>query len=368
MSNIKRVSIRAADLDSSVPAVTVTGEAQRAAWRQRLLPPVEQVRGGLWSVPVPIPRHPLRYTLCYVFADDSGVVLVDPGWDSDESRSALTSGLAGFGATPADVSGIVLTHVHPDHHGLSGWLRETSGAWIAMHPAEAETLPARAWQGKTRDTDLDWLRDGGVPEHEIATLAMTDQRIAGMLAMAEPDRAIEDGDLLTIAGHEVHAIWTPGHTPGHLCLHDATAGALLTGDHLLPRISPHIGVHLATSDDPLHRYLASLELLARFADAEALPAHEYRFRGIDARAAELIRHHHERAQETLAAVDALVEPTAWQVAARLAWSRGWQSLHGLLRRMALAETVAHLAYLAASGAITPLAGSPTRWRRTIAEA
>lgn len=329
------------------------------------MPPVEEVRPGLWSVPVPIPRNPLRYTLCYAFVDDSGVVVVDPGWDSAEGRSALIDGLATAGTTPADVSGIVLTHVHSDHHGLSGWLREAGGAWIGMHPAEAASLPVRAWRSKTLDSDRNWLRQGGAPEEELDTLAVTADRIAAMRAMAEPDRLIEDGDLLPLAGHRVRAVWTPGHTPGHLCLHDAAAGALLTGDHLLPRISPHLGVHEPTADDPLSRYLASLDLVMRFAGEEALPAHEYRFRGIDARAAALVRHHHERAAEVLAAVDELGEATAWQIAALLTWSRGWTSLHGMLRRMALAETVAHLSYLAATGAVTTTPATPARWRRSV---
>ncbi len=60
--------------------------------------------------------------------------------------------------------------------------------------------------------------------------------------MPEPDRFVADGERLPIAGRDVRAIWTPGHTPGHLCLHDAAAGVLLTGDHLLPRITPNISV------------------------------------------------------------------------------------------------------------------------------
>ena len=70
----------------------VTGTAQRDAWRTRELPPVEEVRPGLWSVPVPIPDHPLRYTLSYAFTGDTGTVIVDPGWDSADGQRALTAG------------------------------------------------------------------------------------------------------------------------------------------------------------------------------------------------------------------------------------------------------------------------------------
>ena len=203
-----------------------------------MLPPVEEVRPGLWSVPVPIPFSPLRYTLCYAFTGDAGAVIVDPGWDSADGRQALAAGLAAAGATPRDVAGVVVTHVHPDHHGLSGWIREQSGAWIAMHSAEAETLPARIVRGagtrlgpglaaRPRRARGGRRRPGRGPGPDD-----------GVLPMPEPDRFVADGERLAIPGRDVRAVWTPGHTPGHLCLHDAAAGVLLTGDHLLPRISP----------------------------------------------------------------------------------------------------------------------------------
>jgi glyoxylase-like metal-dependent hydrolase (beta-lactamase superfamily II) len=326
------------------------------------MPPIEEVRPGLWTLPVPIPQSPLRYTLAYAFVEDAGAVVVDPGWDSPAGRAAVTAGLAAAGASTADVRGVVVTHIHPDHHGLSGWLREQSGAWIAMHPVEAETLPARAWRDRPPTAEPDWLRRHGVPADEIALLSLPPERIAEVLAMAEPDRFLRDGDRVPSVGRDVRAVWTPGHTPGHLCLHDAAAGVLLTGDHLLPRISPNIAAH-GRDADPLSAYLESLERTKAFRSDEALPAHEYRFRGVDARAAGLIAHHHERGAEILAAVDRLRAPTAWAIAAELTWSRGWPALQGMMRRMALAETVAHLLYLTTEKQLTPTATLPQTWRR-----
>lgn len=308
-----------------------------------------------------MPHNPMRYTLAYAFTADTGVVLVDPGWDSPAGHAALTSGLATAGARPADVTGIVVTHIHPDHHGASGWLRETSGAWIGMHPAEAATLPGRIWTGPVADTDRAWLLRHGVPPADLAALALRDERIVALRAMAEPDRLIADGDPVPMTGRDVRAVWTPGHTPGHLCLHDAEAGILLTGDHLLPRISPNVAVHAGSSGDPLGGYLRSLARTTAFQADEALPAHEYRFRGIDVRAKELLTHHDERNAEVVRVAGALPSPTAWAIAAGMTWSRGWDALHGLLRRMALAETVAHLHHLAAAGVLTSTEATPTEW-------
>lgn len=324
-----------------------------------MLPPVEQVRPGVWSIPVPIPHNPLRYTLSYAFTGDT-VVLVDPGWDAPESRHALKEGLATAGADLTDVAGIVLTHIHPDHHGLSGWLRGESGAWIGMHPAEAATLPGRLWRGWRSQDDRRWLREHGVPEADVDALTIAPRRMDELRTMAEPDRMIGDGDRLPVDGRDLRAVWTPGHTPGHLCLHDAEAGVLLTGDHLLPRISPNIGVH-DNHGDPLTAYRKSLELMGRFDADEALPAHEYRFRGIGDRAADLLTHHDERGAEILVVVRDRAA-SAWQIAAGLTWSRGWDALSGGLRRMALGETLAHLHHLAAAGHLTPVAGRPNVWR------
>src|SRR5439155_9276453 len=80
------------------------------------LPPVERVRPGLWSVPVPLPNNSLRYVLVYVFETDAGVYLVDAGWNTEDAFAALEAGLDVVGATIADVRGVLVTNIHPDHY------------------------------------------------------------------------------------------------------------------------------------------------------------------------------------------------------------------------------------------------------------
>ena len=110
---------------------------------KQALPPVEQVVPGLWSVPVPIPGSPLPYVLAYAFEVPDGVVLVDPGWNAAEALAALEEGLGSFGAKLEDVRGVLVTHLHPDHYGLAGRVREVSGAWVGLHPADAALIPDR---------------------------------------------------------------------------------------------------------------------------------------------------------------------------------------------------------------------------------
>lgn len=335
------------------PGITILGTAAHAAWQRRDLPPVERLDGGLWSIPVPIPDNPLRYTLTYLVPGNDGVVVVDPGWYSDDSWHALTTGMATAGVGVQDVVGVVVTHVHPDHHGLSTRLRAESGAWVAMHPLERDSLPARveaALSGRTRDRMTQGLRASGVPEAEIDAVlhGMDRPDTPRSWDMAEPDVLLEDGDAVPLPGRRLLAVWTPGHTPGHLCLREPDARLLLTGDHVLPRITPNIGLQPNNASAPLDAFLSSLAKVARYDDHDVLPAHEYRFRGLAARTRQLMEHHDARCRELLGVVDSLGVATMWQLASHLTWSRPWAEV-GRMRLAALAETAAHASHLVDQG-------------------
>ena len=338
-------SQRAPVIASGGGSVIVTGQAQQRAWRAQEFPPIEQVTPGVWSVPVMMPDNPLRYTLSYLLLADTGAVVVDPGWESDAGWEDLLRGMRTAGLAPDRVTGIVVTHVHLDHHGLSRRLSEASGAWIAMHAAEVQNLPVRmrdavGWADGARS----WLTRCGVPDDIVAELTPEHDGPLGLFHMAEPDLLLNDGDHLGLPGRRIRVVWTPGHTPGHICLHDSDYDLLLTGDHLLPRISPNIGLSPGL-DSPLTSYLESLRAMHGYGGAEALPAHEYRFRGIAERSDAIARHHDARAREVLDIVAAADRPTLWEVTQKLTWSRGWEQITGFMRRAALGETAAHVEYL-----------------------
>src|SRR5690606_9961587 len=82
------------------------------------LPPVEQLRPGLWTIPVPLPNTSLRYVFVYVFETDRGAYIVDAGWNTDEAYAALQAGLRPAGYEVGDVRGVLVTHIHPDPSGL----------------------------------------------------------------------------------------------------------------------------------------------------------------------------------------------------------------------------------------------------------
>jgi glyoxylase-like metal-dependent hydrolase (beta-lactamase superfamily II) len=340
-------------------------------------PRVTDHGGGVWSIPVPIPDNPLGHTLVHLLDTDRGPVLVDTGWDDPDSWDTLVAGLAACGAAVSDVHGVLVTHHHPDHHGLSGQVREASGAWIAMHAADAQVVR------RTRDADpahwLDYvaakLAAAGAPEQHLAPLRAA--RAAGRTRplpgthAALPDRDITPGELLDLPGRRLRAIWTPGHTPGHVCLHleeDHPArerahpghGRLFSGDHLLPGITPHIGLYEdpddATVTDPLGDYLDSLERVGRLAPAEVLPAHQHAFTDAPGRVRRLLAHHEDR----LTGLRALLSDramTPWQLAEEMEWNRPWEQIPYGSRHIAVSEAEAHLRRLVKLGRAEPVPGS-----------
>jgi glyoxylase-like metal-dependent hydrolase (beta-lactamase superfamily II) len=343
--------------------VMVTGSAQQEAWRRGTLPDLEQVARGIWSIPVPMPGHPMRYVVCYLIESSAGPVLLDPGWPTDVSWEALVAGIAGAGWSVSDVHGVLISHAHSDHHGLAFRVREASGAWVGMHSKDAELLQTYRDGEAAADRNGRFLHDCGVPEPERDALLVNPAFHAAIGALT-PDRLIEDGAAGLVPGRDVEARWTPGHTPGHLCFLDRKAEVVFTGDHLLPRITSHVGTYDLRGPDVLGDYLQSLRMMATWVDpldAEVLPAHEYRFRGVEARVTALEAHHHEREAEIVQRLVELGGGTVWEVAAGIHWSRTWDQTAGDRRRMALAETLAHLRQLETRGQVTLRHSTPPIW-------
>ncbi|GAC1479552.1 MAG: MBL fold metallo-hydrolase [Acidimicrobiales bacterium] len=325
------------------------------------LPPVERVRPGLWSIPVPIPSNSLRYVFVYLFETDRGPFIVDAGWNTDDAFDALSAGISQAGASIAEVQGVMVTHIHPDHYGLAGRVREASGAWIALHPADAALIGARY----DEPTDLldqvrGMLRRVGAPADELDALQNASMPVRPLVDAVKPDVLIEDGQRPDVPGWSLQALWTPGHSPGHLCFWEPANEVMLSGDHVLPRITPNISFHPQAGADPLGDFLRSLTKLKGWNASEVLPAHEHRFVGLDGRLDELVAHHEQRFLEVIDAIRRGIT-TAWDIAEQMRWSRSWSRIEGFMRRAAVGEAMAHLRALEVRGVVREVLGEPSRW-------
>jgi len=341
----------------------ITGTPQHEAWAARAVPPVEQLRTDLWSIPVPM-GGPLRYVSVYAFAlEGGGLGLLDTGWESDEGWAALTGGLSSIGGGIEDVRGVLVTHLHFDHLGLASRVRESSGAWIAMHPADASAVARLTAAGAATlvATEIEFLVGLGADRSGAVDDVGPPERMEGFTRMAVPDRLLEDGEHADFPGWRMRAVHTPGHTPGHLCFAEENTRLFFSGDHVLPRITPNISSTHNGSPDPLRDYLASLATVSQDEPAEVLPAHEWRFRGLAGRTAELSAHHEHRLTELLDAIRGHPHSTPWDLAAYLTWSRPWEQYERRMRIFAVTETDAHLRLLASRGLVTSSGGPVPTW-------
>jgi glyoxylase-like metal-dependent hydrolase (beta-lactamase superfamily II) len=314
-------------------------------------PLAEELTPGLWSIRVPIPDSPLRFTFVYVFATDGGPVLVDAGWNAAEAYETLDAGLRSIGSAVASVYGVLVTHHHRDHAGLVPRIVRESGAYAAAHPADAEILREPSWfRGRI---DIEELGADGVPEATVVAMQAASAARFPPLEPVNRIRELADGEPADVPGWDVRVVWTPGHTPGHCCFQVVRGDRvfLLSGDHVLPRITPNIGLTSIGNVNPLRDFRRSLRKVAELApDAEVLPAHERRFSGLAQRVVQIEAHHDVRTRELVEILEQGPK-TPWEIARELTWRHPWDSLDPLGQLSALNEARAHLALLADEGHI-----------------
>lgn len=319
-----------------------------------------EVLEGVWAIPMPF-TSPLRHVYAYAVQHDDGVSLIDAGWDSNEAWNALTTGLDEAGIRVGEVRSLLVTHVHPDHYGLTERLQRETDLVVQMHGLEAKRIP-RDPSGPDRAIEamISWLQVVGAPGYEIDALRDDAPRIKSRYFAPHPDRLLEDGEVATLAGG-IRAIHTPGHTPGHLCFVDPGRRVLFTGDHVLPRITPNVSKRPEMGADPLGCFVHSVRKVREMDVDLGLPGHEWPMENLQRRLDDLLHHHNERMGDVERAVCDGAE-TVWEVATTIRWSRPWSELRGLSRRSAIGEAHAHLERLTRDARLTRTCGIPDRWQ------
>jgi glyoxylase-like metal-dependent hydrolase (beta-lactamase superfamily II) len=319
-------------------------------------PGVEDLGGGIHRIPLPLPMAALKAVNVYALADSDGVDLVDAGMAVTAAREQLLAALGTLGVGLEDIRSFLITHVHRDHYTLALELRRLRAPGpIFLGEGERDNLIASRALARDRDSErfrgdlramgaeelLPRLGSGGPPPPADES--------------EDPDRWLADGADLVLKSRTLRAIHTPGHTRGHLVFHDAASRTLFAGDHVLPHITPSIGFEPAHNPMALRDYLASLRLMLELPDARLLPAHGPVTDSAHARVDELLAHHDDRLAETLRAVQAGAEPTAYGVAKAIRWTRRRQPFEELdlvSQLLATGETSAHLEVLALRGELT----------------
>ena len=310
----------------------------------------KEVLSGLYQLKVPIPNNPIGYVLPYLIPGDDGYTLVDSGWNTPEAFAALEAELKEVGVSFDKIKRLLVTHVHPDHYGLAGRIKEICGAEIIIHQRERDFIRSRYRQPEQLlERMATWLTENGVPKDEMPELQQSSMPARAYVVAVEPDTVLWGGETLDFGMYRFEVYWTPGHSPGHICFYERAQRVLLTGDHVLPTVTPNVSLHPQQQGNPLGDYLASLERLMPLEVEEVLPAHEYSFKDLQGRLTEIVEHHDTRLDEMLAIVGD-VGATAYDVASGIVWTTGtFDSFSHWTRRAAISETLAHLEYMVYQG-------------------
>ena len=317
--------------------------------------PYRQILPGLTQLQVPIPNNPLGYVLPYLIESDDGYVLVDSGWDAPQSYGALMAQLHALGVPLKELRRVIFTHVHPDHYGLAGRLKGDCDAELMLGAPERGFIDTRYRRPEgLLDRMYEWVISHGAPVEEADKLRNASMPVRGWVTVADPDTLLHGGETLKCGRYQWEVIWTPGHSPGHMCFYDRQQKIMITGDHILPTISPNVSIHPEAPGNPLHEYITALRLIKTYDVELALPAHEYDFTDLNTRIDELEAHHHERMEEMLAGMNGAVK-SAYEIAGYVKWVTGdFKDFNPWMRRAAMGETLAHLEHMVMEGIIERL--------------
>jgi glyoxylase-like metal-dependent hydrolase (beta-lactamase superfamily II) len=307
---------------------------------------VREVSPGIFLIPLPLPMRPTIVNV-YLLHSRDGWALVDTGTNSSDSIATLEAALKQVGCPPDKIGKVICTHYHLDHYGASQTYKERFGASVYLNRLDLESSHAFMRRRRSDDVVTFFIRNG-FPIDRFAHLPSPGEFWAELYAPATPDRFIADGDVFTIGAFEVEVITTPGHTPGHCVLYLRRQRVMLAGDHLLPKITPHVGLYPGGAENPLRDFLDSLRKLQPYDVNLVLPAHGGVFMDHRHRIDQIIQHHDYRMQEILDAIRRQPR-TAYDVAAIVFSFDGDSSI--AVQFPATFETLAHLEHLRSLGRV-----------------
>ncbi|MFZ0090666.1 MAG: MBL fold metallo-hydrolase [Solirubrobacteraceae bacterium] len=325
--------------------------------RQRELGRGERVLPGLWRLRLPLPWAGIPHCNAWAIAAGSGIVLVDTGMYEPGSMAQLERALDQVGLQLEQVALVICTHAHSDHWGQAAPIVDRAGCELWMHPNHAMAFASAAAPEAALARRLEVGRMSGVGERALAAYAArAKESPSGVARIIEPTAPLTAGvqidtDLGTWTVHE-----TPGHTPSHVCLHQPERRLLISGDHVLGRISLFFDYGYCT--DPVGEFMHSLDVVDALDARLALSGHGKPFVDVPGHIAANRRLVRERLERVAAAV-ADAPRTALAVAPYVydeqldAGNTSWF----------LTQTLCYLRHLEQTGrAVAQLDGAAQQWR------
>jgi glyoxylase-like metal-dependent hydrolase (beta-lactamase superfamily II) len=330
------------------------------AHRRHGLGRADRVLPGIWRLRLPLPWPGVPHVNAWALQAGDGIVLVDTGYHEEESLPELERTLALIDRRLEDVRLVVCTHAHSDHYGLAAPIVERAGCELWMHPRHEHMTRGIEDPERSLERRVEVARQSGVPVEPLRLWAQQRRDSnPGIAAVIEPHRELLPGT----AVETDHGAWsvheTPGHAPSHVVLFQGEQRLLLSGDHLLGRVSLYFDY--GWTPDPVAEFLDSLDTAAALDARLCLPGHGRPFGDVGAHIAANRGEIHAKLDEIERAVTSN-EATAYELIP-LAFPEFEPSMMG----WALTIMLCFLTHLERTGRVecvrTPDEQEPERWRR-----
>jgi len=304
----------------------------------------------IYKIYVPLPNNPLKNLNCYVVKTPEKNLIIDTGFNMKECYEALMGGLKELDINMANTE-MFLTHLHSDHVGLAGSIMPSNGK-IYMSSVDYNYFVTTI-KGDDWNIIEDIFVSEGFPQDSITVLRETNPARAYAPDQIFNAITVEDGEKICIGDYEFTCVFTPGHTPGHMCLYLEAKKLMFLGDHVLFDITPNI-TFWNYVDNSLLNYIESLKKIQNFKIDTALPAHRKNEMDFYVRVTEILNHHQIRLDECLHIVKQSPGLHAYDIGGKMQWSmrgRNWDEFPMHQKWFAVGETIAHLDYLRAENKI-----------------
>ena len=307
---------------------------------------VEKIADNFYMITLPMPFR-LGHVHVFALIHNDKVALFDTGVNTPEAFTKLEGSLKTIDKKIRDIDRIYITHFHTDHCGIAGRIKEISGASIFM----SETDGRRIYNDQEKGLDINQLksfyRDQGLAQQFIDALVDLLNSFRKATIPFRSDQIIADYECLTVGDKNFEVIPVPGHTSGQVCFYFRKEKILLSGDHILPHITPNLSPDPYNNGfRPLKNFLDSLQRVKELPVVMVYPGHGQPFTDLKGRVKEIMEHHHERKMLVLASVKGGPK-TTYQVSLDIFG----ENLPEFDQFLAVNETYAHLIELKEEGLI-----------------
>jgi glyoxylase-like metal-dependent hydrolase (beta-lactamase superfamily II) len=329
------------------------------AARRRELARADRVQPGVWRLRLPLPWPGVPHVNAWALAAGSGIVLVDTGLHEPGALRQVERALEQAGLRLEHVRLLVCTHAHSDHYGLAAPIIEAAGCELWMHPRHEHMTRVAADPDRQLERRLEVARQSGVPDNVLRVYESSRRgQGIGVAEVVEPHRDLVSGVVVEtdLGPWQVHE--TPGHAPSHVCLHQPDHDLLISGDHLLGRVSLYYDY--GYTPDPAGEFLNSLDVVDRLEARLCLAGHGRPFRDVHGHVEANRREVAERIERVRTALaDGGGPKTPYQIVPKLL---GTDDLPPMMINWGLSETLCYLLHLERREQVRKVEDAdPERW-------